>query len=180
MYKKYLSFLLVLPLFFVFAQSAFAITFNPNPFPEGETSVTVTCENLSLFPDSEYAVFDATDTLVGGNVCEQFDTYDFIPYQEFIVIEFKNGSYNCNSVATCQSDLQYIDTESVNVNPPPTPTPTPSSSDNPVAIVVNDTGTTLKDNLVSGLSTGAPFLVGTSVLFWAYSFIVNKIKGSAR
>jgi hypothetical protein len=70
------------------------------------------------------------------------------------------------------------------VVPTPTPTPTPvvvvSSVDPAVTAVISDSGIALKDNVKSGLQTGAPYMVVVSALFWAYNFVSGKIAGSSR
>jgi hypothetical protein len=54
-----------------------------------------------------------------------------------------------------------------------------AAADADVAAMVTTTGASLKENLLSGLTTAVPLIVGTSVVFWAYKFISRKIKGSA-
>jgi hypothetical protein len=52
-------------------------------------------------------------------------------------------------------------------------------ADPAVAEMVTSTGNSLKENLLAGLTTAVPLIVGTTIVFWAYKFITRKIKGSA-
>jgi hypothetical protein len=54
-----------------------------------------------------------------------------------------------------------------------------AAADADVAAMVTATGTSLKENLLSGLTTAVPLIVAVASIFWAYKFISRKIKGSA-
>jgi mannose/fructose/N-acetylgalactosamine-specific phosphotransferase system component IID len=54
-----------------------------------------------------------------------------------------------------------------------------AAADPDIATMVTTTGTSLKENLLSGLTTAVPLIVGVTSIFWAYKFISRKIRGSA-
>ncbi len=116
----FISLISFVSLLFVFPISAFAITFTPNTWVEGGTSVITNCVD-----PHEYLVI-VNDVVQGGNVCPDFSIGDFFVGTNTI-IEFQNGNYVCNSVATCILDPNYIMTTTVNVTAPP------SGEDVPIA-----------------------------------------------
>jgi hypothetical protein len=192
MYKKYLSILLVIPLFFAVASSASAYSVS-----QSGTSVTINttvadfeyCNSLGAVRYMYYFIADGPNSYM-TNVDIHKDNlpldwqYDNVPEFTYTSVRMRcltnGGGLLGTYFGLTGFTVPYVaPTPTPTPTPLPTPTPTPSVTPY-IATVISDTGTTLKNNVVGGLQTGAPILAGTSVLFWAFNFISRKIKGSAR